>query len=70
MRIPNLRLEEGYFSGSINISPTVVIDTSMEMFSRVLRRGKPEEVFFIGRRKSISACADITLALIISVLQL
>ena len=35
----------------------------MEMFSRVLRRGKPEEVFFIGRRKSISACADITLAL-------
>ena len=45
MRIPNLRLEEGYFSGSINICPTVVTDTSMEMFSRVLRRGKPEEVF-------------------------
>ena len=66
MRIPNLRLEEGYFSGSINISPTVVIDTSMEMFWR----GKSEKVFFIGRRKSISACADITLALIISVLQL
>ena len=59
------------FFGSINISPTlVIIDTSMEMFSRVLRRGKPEEVFFIGRRKSILTCADITLALIISVLQL
>ena len=32
--------------GFVNISPTLVIDTSMEMFSRVLHHGKKMEFFF------------------------
>ena len=56
----------------VNISPTLVIDTSMERFSRVLHHGNPKIWFFFKVRNSnfdLWWWAEITLASSISVLQ-
>ena len=58
----------------VNISPTLVIDTSMERFSRVLHHGNPKIWFFFFSKKIWNSNfdfwqrAEITLASSISVL--
>ena len=56
----------------VNISPTLVIDTSMEMSSRVLQHGNPKIWFFFQKRLKLNFDfywrAEITLASSISVL--
>ena len=57
----------------VNISPTLVIDTSMERFSRVLHHGNPKIGFFFFKKIRNSNFdfwqrAEITLASSISVL--
>ena len=55
----------------VTISPTLVIDTSMERSSRVLQHGNPKFDFFVKVRNSnFDLCwrAEITLASSISVL--
>ena len=57
----------------VNISPTLVIDTSMERFSRVLHHGNPKIWFFFFKKVRNSNFdfwrrAEITLASSISVL--
>ena len=45
--------EKRYRPGFVNISPTVVIDTSMERFSRVLQHGNQKFDFFFSRKFKI-----------------
>ena len=54
----------------VNISPTIVIDTSMERSSRVLRHGNPKIGFFFQKSSNFDFWrkAEITLASSISVL--
>ena len=57
----------------VNISPTLVIDTSMERSSRVLQHGKPKNWFFFFkkvRNSNFDLCrrTEITIASSISVL--
>ena len=56
----------------VNISPTLVIDTSMESSSQVLHHGKPKIQFFFSKKFEIRILtwriAEITLASSISVL--
>ena len=58
--------------GFVNISPTLVIDTSMERSSRVLHHGNPKNLIFFlkGSKLNLDLCqrAEITLASSISVL--
>ena len=42
--------EKRYHHSFVNISPTLVIDTSMERSSRVLHHGKPKIWFFFQKR--------------------
>ena len=44
----------------VNISPTLIIDTSMERFSRVLQHGNPKIWFFSSRKFEIRilTCAE------------
>ena len=41
--------EKRYHHSFVNISPTIVIDTSMERFSRVLHHGNPKIGFFFQK---------------------
>ena len=41
--------EKRYHHSFVNISPTLVIDTSMERSSRVLQHGKPKILFFFQK---------------------
>ena len=43
--------EKRYHHRFVNISPTLIIDTSMEMSSRVLHHGNPEIWFFFFSKK-------------------
>ena len=56
----------------VNISPTIVIDTSMERFSRVLHHGNPKIWFIFKNVRNLNfdfwPRAEITLASSISVL--
>ena len=55
----------------VNISPTLVIDTSMERSSRVLHHGNPKELILFKKKKGwnwILTSAEIILASSISVL--
>ena len=56
----------------VNISPTIVIDTSMERSSRVLQHGNPKFFFFFQKSSKLnfdlSRRAEITLVSSISVL--
>ena len=38
----------------VNISPTLVIDTSMERSSRVLRHANPKILFYFQKRSKLS----------------
>ena len=65
--------EKRYHHSFVNISPTLVIDTSMERSSRVLHHGKPKIWFFFFKKVRNSNFgfwrrAEITLASSISVL--
>ena len=44
--------EKRYHHSFVNISPTLVIDTSMERSSRVLHHGKPKIWFFFSQKSS------------------
>ena len=64
-------------SSFVNISPTLVVDTSMERSSRVLQHGNPKIWFFFSKKFEIEFCPypdlpyaekkKIALALLISV---
>ena len=45
--------EKRYHHSFVNISPTIIIDTSMERSSRVLHHGNPEIWFFFFFQKSL-----------------
>ena len=65
--------EKRYHHSFVNISPSLVIDTSMERSSRVLQHGNPKIWFFFFkkvRNSNFDLCwrAEITLASSISVL--
>ena len=65
--------EKRYHHSFVNISPTLVIDTSMERSSRVLRHGNPKICFFFFKKVRNSNFdfwrrAEITLASSILVL--
>ena len=63
--------EKRYHHSFVNISPTLVIDTSMERSSRVLHHGNPKIWFFFQRSSKFEFWrrAEIALASSISVLQ-
>ena len=67
-----LYLEKRNHHSFVNISPTLVIDTSMERSSRVLRHGNPKIGFFFKKVRNSNfdfwQKAEITLASSISVL--
>ena len=44
--------EKRYHHSFVNIRPTLVIDTSMERFSRVLHHGNPKIGFFFSKKSS------------------
>ena len=64
--------EKRYHHSFVNISPTLVIDTSMERSSRVLRHGNPKIWFFFKKVRNSNfnfrRRAEITLASSISAL--
>ena len=78
MRIPKPCLsvrphpEKRYHHSFVNISPTLVIDTSMERSSRILHHGNPKFWFFFQKSLKFEFWllwrAEITLASSISVL--
>ena len=43
----------------VNISPTVVINRSMERSSRVLQRGDPKILFYFLKKSKILTCAEV-----------
>ena len=46
----------------VNISPTLVIDTSMERSSRVLQHGKPKNWFFFSKSLKLNLTCILTCA--------
>ena len=48
-----LHPEKRYHHSFVNISPTLVIDTSMERSSRVLHHGNPKIWFFVSKKFEI-----------------
>ena len=48
--------EKRYHHSFVNISPTLVIDTSMERFSRVLHHGNPKNLIFFQKSSKFEIC--------------